>query len=431
MTTAQIGRPTTPALDLSRRDLVVDGARVACVIVVVLAHLLLIGVGVDAAGGFVITKPLTEQAWFPAVSVVGQVMPLFFALGGFAAFVGWASLQRRGGTYGDFLRGRLLRLAPPAVPVFASLTVAIGGARAFGAPGDLVDAVAAGVGTPLWFLAAFVLCQWAAPAMIALHRRTPLRAVCALGGAAVAVDAVRTATGVDPVGLLNSAFVWLFAQQLGFFYADGTLLRAGRRILIACAAGALALLAAGVATRVYAPDMLQNQYPPFFALGLIGVAQLCVLGLAHPALTAVMRTRAARALTFAVGSRLMTIYLWHLPCIVAVIGCCLLVPGWTPAPGSAAWWGSRPAVLLAAAVLLLALSLAVVRFERTSTAIPEGCRRPALWRLHVTAALMFVPPFLIMVRGLDLVLAATALAAYALAVVLLRPARAHPSMHIQ
>jgi len=424
MTTAQTERAAAAGLDLSRRDLVVDGARVACVIVVVLAHLLLIGVGVDSSGAFAITKPLTEQPWFPAVSVVGQVMPLFFALGGFAASVGWTSLQRRGGTYSDFLRGRLLRLAPPAAVVFAFFTVAIGAARLLGAPSGLVDAVAAGVGTPLWFLAAFVLCQAAAPAMIALHRRMPLRTLSALAAAAVAVDAVRLATDIAAVGLLNSAFVWLFAQQLGFFYADGTLLRVGRRALVAYGVGALALLAAGVATKVYAPDMLQNQYPPLFALGLIGVAQLCVLGLAHPLLTAVMRTRVARGVTFAVGSRLMTIYLWHLPCIVAVIGCCLLVPGWTPAPGSAAWWGSRPLVLVAAAALLFALSLVVVRFERTPTAIPAGRRRPPAWRVLAAAALMYLAPFLVMVHGLDLVLAATALATYALAVVLLRPVRA-------
>ncbi|WP_039731158.1 hypothetical protein [Cryocola sp. 340MFSha3.1] len=415
--------PGSAPLDLRGRDLVVDGARVASVVVVVVAHLLLIGVGRDADGSLTITKPLAEQPWFPVVSVLGQVMPLFFALGGFTAYTGWRSLRSRGGEWTEFVRARVLRLARPSLPLFAFFAATLSIAALAGAPTALVRAVAAGVGTPLWFLAAFVLCQWAAPAMIALHERAPYRTLAALAAAALTVDAARSATGIEAIGLLNTAFVWLFAQQLGFFYADGRLLRAPRVLLAAAGTVTAALLVAGMASDIYSPDMLRNQYPPLFALGLLGVTQLCVLALLHPALTAVMRGRAAQAVTFLVGSRLMTVYLWHLTCIVVIIGVCLLVPGWTPQPGSPAWWSSRPLVLIAAAVLVGALSLLVVRFERTpplARASGMTVTRIAPWRIHLASACVFLPAFAIMCWGLDLWNAVFALVSYGAVMLLAR-----------
>ncbi|MFK3670606.1 acyltransferase [Leifsonia aquatica] len=392
-------RPAAP--DLAGRDLAVDGVRVFCVLMVVVAHLLMVGVGVDASGALTISKPVTEQSWFPLATWFGQVMPLFFVLGGFASLTAWRSSQRRGATGSDYVRGRLVRLMRPTVPVFAFFSVVIIGALVAGAPASLVAGVAQGVGTPLWFLAAYLLCQWCVPLMARLHERAPLRTLVALAASAMLVDAVGVATGVEAVGLVNVLFVWVFVQQLGFLYADGVVLRASRGVLVGIAAAALALLGAGVATGLYSPDMLTNQYPPLFALGLLGIAQLCVLALLHPALTALMRTRAARALTFAVGSRLMTVYLWHLTCIIAVTGICLLLPLPLPAPGSAAWWETRPLVLAAALVLVAALSLVLARFERAPQPDPSRTRRPATWRVQLAVVLAATPPFLIMCFGLD------------------------------
>jgi hypothetical protein len=246
----------------------------------------------------------------------------------------------------------------------------------------------------------------------------------ALAASAMLVDAVRVATGVEAVGLVNVLFVWVFVQQLGFLYADGVVLRASRGALAGIAAASLALLGAGVATGLYSPDMLTNQYPPLFALGLLGIAQLCVLALLHPALTALMRTRAARALTFAVGSRLMTVYLWHLTCIIAVTGICLLLPLPLPAPGSAAWWATRPLVLIAAVVLVAALSLVLARFERAPHADQSRTRRPATWRVQLAVLFAAAPPFLIMCFGLDATLSVLGLVGAVGALLLCRPGRA-------
>ena len=66
---------------------------------------------------------------------------------------------------------------------------------------------------------------------------------------------------------------------------------------------------------------------------------------------------------FLVGARLMTIYLWHLPIIIALSGLALLIPGASPAPGTAAWWWSRPLLYVIVLVALFGLSFLVGRVE--------------------------------------------------------------------
>ncbi len=59
---------------------------------------------------------------------------------------------------------------------------------------------------------------------------------------ATAVDTLRFATGTAEVGLLNLGPVWLFAQQLGFLWADGWFARRSRLLLAAVALAGYALL---------------------------------------------------------------------------------------------------------------------------------------------------------------------------------------------
>lgn len=82
-------RPAIPA----GRDLTLDLARVACVLVVVFVHLVLVGVGRNPDGSPLIDSPVTGSRWVAPVSWVAEIMPLFFVVGGFAAKTGWESAQ--------------------------------------------------------------------------------------------------------------------------------------------------------------------------------------------------------------------------------------------------------------------------------------------------------------------------------------------------
>src|SRR6187402_1424569 len=113
------------ALDLSKRDLTLDLARVFCVLLVVVIHLLFVGVDTEARSGIALERPLEAQSWFPVATWFGQIMPLFFVVGGFASMTAWRSLQRRGGNGADYVKSRVLRLAQPTCPLFVFYVVAI------------------------------------------------------------------------------------------------------------------------------------------------------------------------------------------------------------------------------------------------------------------------------------------------------------------
>ena len=124
-------------------------------------------------------------------------------------------------------------------------------------------------------------------------------------------------------------FVWLFAQQLGFWIADGWFRARSRATVAAIGAGAYLLLF-GLVGVGYPGNMLDNLYPPTFAIVALAVGQTCLLVLAHPALERLMALRPVRVVVATVGSRLMTIYLWHLPVLALVIGLLLLTPAADP-----------------------------------------------------------------------------------------------------
>ncbi|WP_240347690.1 acyltransferase family protein [Curtobacterium sp. 24E2] len=334
----------------------------------------MVGVASDDHGVRV-TSPLQELPWYVAATWVGQVMPLFFVVGGFASAVGWRSTVARGGPSParDYLATRLVRLFRPAVPLFLFLALGLGVATAAGTPPDLLAEVAFGIGSPLWFLAAYGITQCCVPLMMRFHERAPWATLGVLLVLAAVVDAVRLATGVAEVGLLNLGPVWLFAQQLGFLWADGWFARRSKALLLAVAVAAYALLVPMTSVGLWAPDMLQDLNPPMLPLAFLAIAQACLVQLVHAPLTRLMRTRAALGAVFVLGRDGMTIYLWHLPLFIALNGIALLVGLPFPTPGSGGWWASRLIALVAVLAVALGVARALRWFDRP---LPGCCPRP-------------------------------------------------------
>lgn len=109
---------------LAKRDVTIDLARVACILVVVVVHTLFTGVR-ETSSGIEIERTVELQHWFNAVSWVLEIMPLFFVVGGFASLAAYRSTLRKGLDAGDYVRGRILRLARPALPVFVFFAIAL------------------------------------------------------------------------------------------------------------------------------------------------------------------------------------------------------------------------------------------------------------------------------------------------------------------
>jgi hypothetical protein len=155
-----------------------------------------------------------------------------------------------------------------------------------GVPGTALRPLALLVVQPLWFLGVYLLVLALAPAMLRLHRRFGAAVVLWLGLAAAAADIAGRMPALDRVGELNFLLVWLFAHQLGFLYADGTLAGWPRRAHAAMAGGGLAALAALTASGAWPPSMVglpgdrvSNMSPPSLCIvaltvWLVGLAML-------------------------------------------------------------------------------------------------------------------------------------------------------------
>ncbi|TXK17108.1 acyltransferase [Homoserinibacter sp. GY 40078] len=427
VTTAGASSPERDAA-LAGRDLTLDLARVFCVLLVVAVHLMFVGVGATPDGGIEIRRPLEEQPWFWLATWFGQVMPLFFVVGGFATATALRSARRRipdaDLAARTFAHGRLDRLARPALPLLAFLAVALGVAAVVGVDPALVGAVAIGVGSPLWFLGAYLICQLAAPLLLRAHEIAPWVTAGSLLVASTAVDVLQFSlpgvpedtSGMSVLGYLNLLFVWPLVQLIGFHYADGAFARRRPWQLVLLAAGSWAVLVPLTAWGPYSLDMLTNLNPPTVPLIALGVGQAALLQLLKRPLSALMRARPVRGAVYALGSRLITLYLWHLPVIVAIAGAGLLVPALTPVAGSSEWWLTRPLVYLAVLGVVFLISLGVARLER-----PVPVARPASFATLAIAGVTTIAPIVVItVRGLTLWSAVAAALGYAVAVIALR-----------
>lgn len=364
MTAPALLRPTArpSARPAATRDTAVDLARVACLLVVVLLHAMM--VGVSAPGGV----PLLENAmesweWFAPATWIVQVMPLFFVLGGFSSYTDWTRRREAGESAAAYVVQRVQRLAVPALAAIAATGVFLSALAATGVAPEVVAVAGFRSSQPLWFLGVYLLCSALVPLAVAAHRRAPRATVAVLGACVLLVDAGRAASGIDAVGFANLLFVWLLVQQLGFFLADGSLSALGRRAVRMRGLVALAALIAAVAVGVWPGDLFAALNPPTGALVLLGMVQLCAFELLRPALRRAHEVPAVRRTTAEVGARSMTVYAWHMPVLIALAGALLVLPIELPVPLSAAWWESRPLWLITAGIAVALVARAAGRAE--------------------------------------------------------------------
>lgn len=363
---SRIDITSTPA----DRDRYVDLLRFFSIAVVVFGHWLM-AIVTYRDGSFAGTNALDEIEGLWILTWFLQVMPLFFFVGGFSNLRLWSSTERKGLGYPAFLSTRVTRLiAPVLVFVAVWLPVAMLLERTGGS--EVVSATEL-LAKPLWFLAVYMLAVALAPVMISLHRRFDIGVPVALVIGAIAVDVARIAFEVHFVGYLNFAFVWLFAHQLGFFYADGSLTRLRPSVHITVALAALGVLVGLVSSGVYSPSMVgmatdrvSNNSPPSVCLIVLTV---WLVGLAMSLRPKARRMLEGAAVWKAVvvgNSMIMTMLLWHLTALFAAA--IILLPSGLPQPepGTGAWWLLRPVWVVVMVAILAVLVAIFGRLERAA-----------------------------------------------------------------
>ena len=352
------------------RDRYVDLLRFASIAVVVLGHWLMAVVSYDDGrmtgdNALVYIPKLKYVTWFL------QVMPVFFFVGGFSNLVTLDAVARRGGRFADFIDGRVSRLLRPVtvlLVVWVPITLTL---EFFNVPESSLQVVTKLVVQLLWFVGVYLLVVAFAPLMLRAHRRFGLRVPVALALGAGMVDYLSLVAGIKVAAILNFAFVWLFAQQLGFFYADGSFARWPRFVPLGLAGFGFFGLFAATTWGTYPSSMVgmpgekvSNMAPPTICIVSVTCLLVGLLMAVRAPVTRWLQRPAVWKAVIAGNGVIMTIYLWHLTALLIAVGIALPLGFPQPRPGSAAWWALRPVWFAVYTLILVGLLALFSRYER-------------------------------------------------------------------
>lgn len=352
------------------RNSYADLLRTVAILAVVFGHWLATAV-VSRDGRYVGVDALGVIHWGSWVTLLLQVIPVFFLVGGYANSGSWSRHAAAGEAWTAWVRARVLRLLIPTAVYIAVVAVAICCAEIANVDPKTLEQVGWALALHLWFVAAYVVVLLCTPTLMAAHRRWGLLVPAAMAVLAILIDTTVVGWHWHLIGWANYLFVWGTFHQLGFAWQDGRLTVGRRPELLA---GAAVLVLIGLiwwggypVSMVGVPGAdIQNASPPSTALLAFGLAQSGLVIAFEPSVTRWLsgRPRARSTITTA-GAFTMPIYLWHMVPVVIVIefGYPHLVG--LPVVGSTRWWQQRPAWIGALALAMFLVLGVLVLIRRT------------------------------------------------------------------
>ncbi|WP_078912534.1 acyltransferase family protein [Streptomyces sp. NRRL S-646] len=353
------------------RDRYVDFLRAWAIVLVVLGHWLITALLHGSDGELTAPELLASVPWTQWLTLLFQIMPLFFLAGGHAAAGSWARTRSAGGTATGWVGRRAVRLLLPTALYSGLVLLAVGVCSTVGVDPGTLALVGWAMAMQFWFLPVYLLLSALTPILHAAHRRWGLAVPVAMGAVALIADTVVLTAHAPRVGLLNYVLVWGVAYQLGFCWRDGLL--TGRRTLlptVLTAGGGLAfalLVELGpfpLSLILVTGQTPSNTNPPSAAMLSWAAAQVGACLLAAPVLRRLLERERVWRVVRPVGGVSMTLYLWHmLPVLVAAAAFYLTGLAPEPALGSAAWWALRVPWLLVLGLVLVAVVSALRSWE--------------------------------------------------------------------
>lgn len=357
---------------------------------VVLGHWLLIAPMV-VGGEVQLTILLAEARWTQYGTWVFQVMPVFFFVGGYANAISWASARRNPEKRRVWAATRLSRLLTPTVPMVLLWAMAAAIAKQAGVPPDLIDEASRAALVPVWFLAVYIMITMVVPlAVRAWEAAGPLSVLLLMLGA-IAVDTLAFGMDMGWLRWSNYGFIWLAVHQMGFWWHSESH-RAPPWWLISLAGVAWMWVLIGwlgfpVSLISVPGEEISNTRPPTTSMIAIGLVQIGVLIAIEPAIRRWLEGARAWASVILLNQMIMTIYLWHLTAVIALVGLSLLAGGigLGTQPGTALWWVMRLPWLVALVITLVPFVALFFRYESAGKRGPEVL--PGYWIAFVGSVL--------------------------------------------
>ena len=325
-------------------------------------------------------------SWAGWVTLIFQVMPVFFLVGGYVHAISWTGHHQRGEDWAGWVRGRAMGLLWPATVYVTVMVLAAAAAGMAGAGRTELAQAGWLVALQLWFLPVYLLLIALTPVMLAAHRRWGLAVPAVMAFGAAAVDAGVVAGHLPVIGYANYLLVWGSMYQWGFAWHDGTLTRPRWRPYALAAAGAAAL-AGLLAWSPFPLDMIgagervANTSPPSVALLAYAAAQTGLVLAVAPAVSRLLARPRLWRLVARLNPAVMLVYLWHMVPVV-LVAIAFYPTGLLPQPriGSASWWELRPAWEALLAVILIPLIAGLLRLHRPLLrALPTGVGPARPW----------------------------------------------------
>jgi acyltransferase-like protein/phospholipase A2-like protein len=315
--------------------------------------------------------------WLWLLTWVLQAIPIFFFAGGHANALAWQEVKAHHGGYGRYLSSRIAWLLRPVTAFILAWLVLPLPLELLDVPKDRVEAFGRLIAYPLWFLGVYLVAVAVTPLMAWSHRQLRLGTPLLLTIAMVTIDGARVIFDWRPGGYLNLLLGALLLQQLGFFYADGSLQRVSRRVLRVLAALAAVALVGLITYGGYPRTMMampgeagSNLSPPTVCLLVLGLGQICLVVVLRDRVSAWLAGRRQWSVVMFARTAPMTVYLGYLTVLAAVVG----VLGLLDAPDAAAFtvadWLARPRWLAVLVLLLMPVLLVFHRFERHASLFP-------------------------------------------------------------
>lgn len=321
------------------RNHTIDVARALSVLVVVIFHGFIYKASMKPDGTLE-AGLWTPPTWVWGLSWVLMSMPLFFACGGFSNALIVDKMRRRGTGFSHYLANRGRRLTG-GLALFVTFFAVIASAAAWLGHGLLAAELSRSLMFLLWFISVYLVIVLVAPFSVTLHDRFGAWVIVAMLIGIVVVDRAWLGFGRNDIGQINMFLVWPLCHQLGIGYQRGWFREGPRRfawgVLVGSALAIVVLIfffgypASAVG---FANAPIANHLPPTLAMALLGAAQVAGMGLVERSgvfASLPARTEAALA---RLSALMMTVYLWHVPCMLVggagLILLARLVPGAAP-----------------------------------------------------------------------------------------------------